>query len=90
MSVAEYLKVWVLKQPSSKISPGVHETERDPSQLSLAVTPLSQLGGVGLQPRSLPVGTLDSIGSVMSTFQVNVCSQDDVFPQRSVAVYVLV
>src|SRR5262245_60958676 len=69
-SVAEYVNFWLRMQPSGTTSPGVQWTSTVPSQLSDAVTSVAQAGGVGLQPRSPPVGRFASTGFVRSSFHV--------------------
>jgi len=88
-SVAVYVLVCVLKQPfgitapSDDVMPGV-------PQSSVATAAPGAGIPIGLQPRSEPGGQNVNTGGVTSTVQVNTCVQVAVFPQPSVAVYVLV
>src|SRR5262249_58235203 len=83
-----YVNTWRRKQPVDVIVPGVHSTCTSRSQLSVAVTRLSQAGSVGLQPSSPPAGTFASTGFVVSSFHVYVTSIEALLPHLSVAVYV--
>ena len=62
-------------------------------QTSVAVAPSSAVAiavAVGLQPRFTVVYVPVNTGGVTSTVHVNTCVHVAVFPQPSVAVYVLV
>ncbi len=71
------------------MGPGVQTTEAvtSPSQRSRAVTAGEQVGRVGLQPRSPPVGRLSRTGGVVSSRQVNVTVARATLPQASRTVY---
>src|ERR1043166_1507797 len=72
--VAVYVKVCERVKPLTLISPGMQVTSTDPHSLC-AVTLLSQVGGVGLQPRSIvPLIQLSNTGAV-TIVQVNVLVQ---------------
>lgn len=88
-SVATYVRVCDLKQPSAMIEPRDEVIVGVP-QVSVAMANPGAGTPVGLQPRSAPAGQNVNVGGNTSTVHVNSCVQVDVFPHPSVAVYVRV
>ena len=84
-SVAVYVLVCVLKQPSGITAPNDEVIPGVP-QSSVAMATPGAGKPPGLHPRSEPGGQNVNTGGVTSTVQVNTCVQVDVFPQPSVAV----
>jgi hypothetical protein len=92
-SVAFSVKVWLRKHPFTCTIPALQLGVSEPAQLSLAVTSASastQVGGVGLQPKSMAAaGQPVNVGGIVS-LTVMICVQVATRPQASVAVQVRV
>ena len=88
-SVAIYVRVCDREHPSGITTPNEEVIPGVP-QSSVAVADPGAGTSVGLQPRFEPGGQKVNTGGVTSTVQVNTCVQVAVFPQPSVAIYVLV